>query len=125
MKTNLHLLIIVLVAIFNLSSGFTNRSTGSNEKNIKTENKQYASTVTGENQKEKTGTDILPVPMAPDKTGVHKTHSDDDGVMHFFHFDRVRRARRCAGIYCSIMKLILVITHVSLLIWGFVHVLHS
>ncbi len=50
-------------------------------------------------------------------------HSEEDGKSHYFHFNRLHK-RRCKAVFCFLAKIILLVTHLSTLFTGFIHLTH-
>ena len=128
MNTKLQLLVIVIVAIFSISSSLSLVVHFGSEKNGKGDNSyldnRSADNGQSQNQNEHGNANIPMIPISHAVPGFNGTNTDDDGITHHFHFERVRRARRCAGIFCCIAKIILILSHAALLICGYFHVLH-
>ena len=56
---------------------------------------------------------------------VHHSHnqSDDDNKSHHFHYDRFYKNRKRI-LFSILLKIILLITHISSLVYASIHILH-
>jgi hypothetical protein len=129
MNTKLQLLILVIAVFFGLSSSFTINSRITNETRTSKEVGKPVNTNLGDNaatanDKESQNSQVFMVPISHGDAGLSGLHTDDDGLTHRFHFERVRKVKKCVGILCLVVKAILIVTHAALLICGFIHALH-
>jgi hypothetical protein len=114
MKATQTIFIIVMVALLNISA--TDRYTY--HITIDQDQPQHGSQL-----QKLAPINVLPVKaVAPIDFGSHANadshhHTDEEGKMHFFHLSRVRKARRHCNLLCILSKLVLVVTHLSLLIY--------
>ncbi len=129
MNTKFQLLIIVITGFFSLSSDFTVNGKLSKEKYASQMSQTYldntsTGTSSSQNKGESRNDDISKAPTGHEVPGDNRMNTDDDGITHHFHFDRVRKARRHARIFCCVIKIIVTITHAALLVCCYLHVLH-
>jgi len=129
MNTKLQLLIIVIAVFFGLSSSFTINSRLTNETRISKEvgnslNTNVDDRAAMATHNESQNSQIFMIPISHGDAGISGLNSDDDGITHRFHFERLRKVKNCVGILCLVIKTILIVTHAALLICGFVHALH-
>ena len=47
---------------------------------------------------------------------------EDDGHIHHFHLERVRKAKKHSNTLCVIAKIVITLIHIALLICGYCHV---
>jgi hypothetical protein len=129
MNTKSQLLIILIAGLFSFSSHFSATADISKEKVVKVESIEYASAssegkATSGKQDKTLNNDITVPQTSPDKQGSAALNSDDDGVIHHIHLGRVRKARKCASLLCWIAKIILIVSHAAMLVFGFMHAIH-
>lgn len=128
MNTKLQLLIIAAIAIFSLSWSLSSIK-DDNERIAKAENKEYIARSTEEQVNPLKGLSdtkqevITPIPPIK-PTGSTEIPAYDDGAFHFFHFNRIKRLRKCVQNLCLFAKLFLIYTHASVLIMEFMHIIH-
>jgi len=65
------------------------------------------------------------VPISQQIPGFDGVNTDDDGITHHFHFNRLRKVKKCATILCVVAKGLVVLTHLALLLCGYCHMLHQ
>lgn len=58
------------------------------------------------------------------KTKGGRTHSEEDGKHHHIHFHRLTQSGRRRLIILFLAKLILIVSHISVLIYVFAHSIH-
>ena len=49
---------------------------------------------------------------------------EDDGVVHHFHLERVRKARKHVNTLCALAKIVIAVIHIALMICCYCHVIH-
>ena len=128
MNTKFQLLVVVIAALFSLSSGFTMQIHANKEKNPKQTNGHYETKASTEVSDTKTGGGSPDMGELTndghgkegDMTGILP---EDDGITHHFHLERIRQRNKYACLFCWISKIIILLTHVALLICGYCHVI--
>jgi hypothetical protein len=129
MNTKFQLFIIVIIGLFCLSSSYSVTVMLTKEKVSKSKSRDYVAKSIEE--KANPGKIVSPV-NAEALTHGSTTHekgssgmeSEDDGSFHFFHFNRIKRFRRCVQNLCLFAKIFLIYTHASWLIMEFMHLIH-
>ena len=129
MNTKFQLPVIIIAALFVVTSSFTVAVHLSKEKNTSTVNNNYVDKAPGgnvhfQNLPESNNILIHMVPISHSLPAFNGVNMDDDGITHHFHFGRIRKARRYARIFCFLAKMIIIITHAALLICGYCHVIN-
>ena len=129
MNTKSQLLVLIIMGLFSLSSHFSTTVDISKAKGVIVENIEYASTspegrIASGKQDNTLNNDITIPPASQSKPGSTILNSDDDGIIHHIHLGRLRKARRCASVLCFIAKIILIISHAAMLVFGFMHAIH-
>jgi hypothetical protein len=128
MNTKFQLFIIVIVALFSLSSHITILVSLANETGIsrvhsKARNESL-STSEGNFVKEQSSPSIPVIPTSDEVAGFKGMNAEDDGVEHHFHFGRVIKCRRYARILCILAKVVLAVSHLALLFCCYCHLIH-
>lgn len=127
MNTKFQLLAILIASFFFLSSSITIASylgpEMSASKIINSNVDKATETTQIPNQADSRNISIVMVPINQPLPGFTGISVDDDGITHRFHFERVRKAKKYAGIFCCLAKIIVIITHTALLVWGYYHLL--
>lgn len=126
MNTKFQLLIIVIVSLIVLSSSVRIASYPGNEKNttITSESKSEkdaAKRVEFAHAVESKNASIPMIPISHQIPGFDGPNTNDDGITHHFHFERVRKSRRYAVLFCVLAKIIVFLTHAALLICTYCH----
>ena len=128
MNTKFQLLIIVIVALFSLSSSITiavSLATEPSMSRVYTKSAKESRVGSQESQSNNQSTPTIPVAPISDEVADFKgLNGDDDGVEHHFHFGRVRKCRRYAQVFCIVAKAVLILSHFALLVFCYCHLVH-
>jgi hypothetical protein len=77
------------------------------------------------NNKENDSKNTVPVDIQRhQKTNTSRNHSEEDGKHHHIHFHRLPAGGKRRSLLLLVAKLILVISHLSLLLYVFLHAIH-
>ena len=128
MNTKFQLFIIVIIAIFSLSSSLTyplgfNTETVVSRVHSKSGNESRAGAKANQAQEQSNPATAVAPPI-DDVTDFKGMNGDDDGVEHHFHFGRVRKCRKYARVLCIVAKAVLIVTHFALLVFCYCHLVH-
>jgi hypothetical protein len=128
MNTKNQLLIIVITAFFSLSLNFSAGTKDANKKDIRSERKEFITKTTEEKTKASmlismTNSEVI-APTSSNEADSTAMRPYDLGTFHFFHFNRIKRLRKCVKNLCLFAKLLLIYTHIAVLIMELMHIIH-
>jgi len=121
MKRNIILLTIISISIFQASSTklFTLDAEDSKNIQVVTTVSQSSSVSAPDVHNEQNQLWITLFFQSPSDFQYHGCNGEDDWRTHFFHFERISSSRRYYKVWCILARMIIILSHVSVLIYAF------